>query len=433
MRACLTEPAAFENGIWIDRVFIQGINEWGLPEAAKQLQDIADKADRIGKSADHFPADADGFKQIASYIEPVEHDLAHAVPQTRAAILRAAYQRQTEIAVALLRQGTANTGGETFDRLVLLNAAYDTVIKHPDLSPDGLSVAHQAEGAIQTSLQVLLDRDLEPVANAPATLDGLVQLTDRIAAARAKYAAFAASARVASAFDTATTRAAAMEADILPPLQQQVAAAKDRAAIVAIRQKLEAVAANNADLTKPLWLAYHQGLSDWMRAAIDAHLFRRRSPRGRRPPSSHRPSCEASRLASAIYQNNFRVIYTKGLDAHFYVERLALNLGRFCPEATTGDFINELERRLTMVDDLIRLDPQHLDLGQLNRIGQRIAPFLDSGRISFIAGYLNDADADAQAVQASTPCNDAALSLFMHNASSGSTIRCRACRATCSP
>lgn len=418
IRQCAADPVAFENAVWIDRVFIQGLDQGGLVQAAKQLQDIADKVQRIAQSVDRLPANPDGLRQITGYIAPIENDLAHAVPQTRDAILTPAYQRQAEMAAAILQEGASNPGGDTFDELVTVKTAYDVLTKHPGLLPNAQAIAQAAERRIETGLQTRLAAEFDSLSDAPVTLDSLVTVTDRAAAVRAKYAPFAGFASVDRELEKAAARATAIQAALPPLLQRQVGTAKDVPTISTIRTQLEAIAAKNADLARPLWTAYHQGLRDWIQADIDAHPAP--APASPEPPPSVFTSSKLRRteLAASIYQSRFQVVYTKGQDAHYYVERLALNLGRFCPESTTGDFIAELERRLSMADDIIQIDPQRPDPARLDRLARRLAPFLDPSRVTFIAQFLNEADADSLAVHDLAPCDDPALALFMHNAKS---------------
>src|SRR5262249_40529356 len=144
MLDCATDPVSFENATVIDRVFVQGINQSGLQQAEQSLREIADRVNLIARASDKFSLDADGLAKLNSYVDPIERELAPAVPTTRDAILAPIARRRTEIAVTILRDAAAPASTAlSYERLTLLSAAMGIAKAHPDLVPDSAATVER--------------------------------------------------------------------------------------------------------------------------------------------------------------------------------------------------------------------------------------------------------------------------------------------------
>ena len=427
MLDCTTDPASFENATVIDRVFVQGINQSGLPQAMQSLREIADRVMLVARAGDKFSLDADGLAKLNSYVEPIERELALAVPPTRDAILAPIARRETEIAVAILRDAAgAGSAAMSFERVALLNAAIGIAKGHPDLVPDSAAIVVRAEAAVRSGLKTSVAADLAPIAAAPATLDGLVGLNGRLAAARAKYASVISYPEFQDSANEATARLTALDRDVAASLRGQIASARAASDIVSIREKLDAFEKTKppADLSGPLSAAYSQGLTDWFRAAVAA------APRssnavppganevGKAPGAFGSPSLKERTIVSAIYLRDFRPLYRDKAKTEFYIEHILTVLSPNCPGNLSGDAMRSILKRRVSPD--ILTDPQKAGQDVLMNMLKELANLsrdpggwmdrqIDQGELA------SRAEADARIILTSTACDSREMATFFAN------------------
>jgi uncharacterized protein len=445
---CQQNPLFVEDKIMFNSIFYNGLNNGNnLFDTLGKLSEIQDRIERIVKVGDRFTADAAGLVKLQEYSSPLELELANVIAPTRELMLRSLWQRQTQIAAAVLNAEPETTEQvRSVDYLVSLDAAVHILKDHGDLYPNSSATIIRAQNSISRSLRRLLDDNPLPMAkDTSPTLDDLVQLKGWQNATAARFGKFAAYQPYQDAMASAEARIATMQQAIVQQLPTIVAEAKDVTvvrAILASIDKYQAGVGEGRQYT-PFMQAFSRGVRGWMSAIVtrastavtnggDQPIAEQSTaatnPLGglaTLPTGDSSSSVFTSRdlkepgIVEGVYKRDFRSIYQIKNKAQGYLFQMLQTIGPACPGIVSADFVKVLA--------VYRYGPEIISdptKGAVNALLDALKDTADGiknpgqymDRTFADADLAGRAQADSQLILQSIPCVDQRLITFVANA-----------------